>query len=92
VGWVTFDADQLEWTGAPKERRSSEQAVRGFCASCGTQLSFRRPALPGEIDLTLGSLDDPNAIPPRDHTYVRSRISWLRVADGLPRFEAAREK
>jgi heme-degrading monooxygenase HmoA len=91
VGWMTFDAEQIEWAGAPKERRSSEQAVRGFCAKCGTQLSFRRVALPSEIDLTLGSLDDPNAIAPRDHTYTRSQLSWLRVADGLPRFEAARE-
>jgi hypothetical protein len=92
VGWVTFDADEVEWTGGLKERRSSARAIRGFCADCGTQLSFRLVSAPREIDLTLGSLDEPNGIAPRDHTYTRSQCSWLRLADGLPRFETARAK
>ena len=92
VGWATFDTDQVEWTGTLSERRSSERALRGFCAQCGTQLSFRRVGDTTELDLTLGSLDDPNAIAPRDHTYTRSQVSWLHISDGLPRFEAARPK
>lgn len=90
VAWVTFDSELVEWSGSVKERRSSEHAVRGFCAACGTQLSFRRVGLPQEIDLTVGSLDAPDALGPRDHTYVRSRLSWFRVADELPTYETAR--
>jgi hypothetical protein len=87
---VTFDSDQVEWTGGLRERRSSERAVRRFCGDCGTQLSFRRVGIDTEIDLTIASLDDPNGVAPRDHTYTRSQCAWLRIADGLPRYEGAR--
>ena len=41
-------------------------------------------------------LDDPEAVPPADHTYVQSRLHWLHLADELPRYlrtrsEGARE-
>jgi hypothetical protein len=42
--------------------------------------------LPDCVQVTLGSLDDPGAVRPDDHVWTRSQVSWLRVADDLPRF------
>jgi heme-degrading monooxygenase HmoA len=90
VGWATFEASGVEWSGSLKERRSSDRAFRGFCAECGSQLSYRLASASEDIDLSLATLDDPNAIAPSDHTYVHSQLLWLRFADGLARYETYR--
>jgi hypothetical protein len=76
--------------GKPLRYRSTPGAVRSFCGACGTALTFQRDDLPGEIDITLCSLDDPDALAPEDHTYVRSRLRWVKTCDGLPEHTVAR--
>jgi len=47
-----------------------------FCAQCGTPLTYR--ALGSDrISVTLGSLDDPNAVGPATQLGVESRLRWL---------------
>jgi len=76
--------------GEPVRYRSSTEAVRGFCGRCGTQLTFQRDDTPGEVDITMCSLDDPGALTPEDHIYTRSRVRWMVLGDGLPEHSAAR--
>lgn len=38
------------------------------------------------VQVTLGSLDDPDRVTPEDHVWTDSRISWFEVKDDLPRF------
>jgi hypothetical protein len=84
-------AADLRWTqGAPALYRSSPSVERSFCGRCGTQLAYQIDAYPDEIDLTTGSLDDPAALPPLDHTYTSQRLPWLNVSDTLPRFARTR--
>jgi hypothetical protein len=90
VTWLTVPASAFTiLAGRPAERRSSPQAVRTFCATCGTALTFREAERPRSIDVTAGSLDAPDLIAPRDHTFVRSKLPWIPIADGLPQHEAA---
>jgi heme-degrading monooxygenase HmoA len=92
VAWATFRASELEWTaGAPRTRASSERATREFCSACGTQLTFRYVAQPDWADVTLASLDAPDAVAPVDHTWTRSKPAWTRLLDELPRFERTRD-
>ena len=72
---------QLIWTrGAPKMFASSSIAERGFCAECGTPLTYEGLGT-GRVSVTLGSLDDPNAVEPEAQLGVESRLAWL--AHGL---------
>ncbi len=83
---VSFPADRFRFTaGKPKDYRSSKIAVRGFCATCGTPLTFAYDAEPEQIAVTIGSLDHPEIAPPEVHWGVESWVSWLRMEDGLPR-------
>ncbi len=92
VAWATFAQSELSFdSGELRERASSERARRGFCPDCGTQLTFAYVAQPGSIDLAVATLDDPEAIAPEDHSWVRSKPSWLRIGDDLPRFERNRD-
>ncbi len=86
LGWAMFEADRVEFTGERRvEHASSADARRGFCGRCGTGLSFTADYLPGLIDLTLGSFDDPARLPPHFHYWDGERLPWLGIADGLPR-------
>jgi hypothetical protein len=91
VAWFSVARAALRFTqGSPMWYRSSPQVTRGFCAQCGTQLTYAHDTSPGEIDITTCSLDDPQALPPEDHTFARSRLHWLRTNDGLPEYATTR--
>jgi hypothetical protein len=91
VAWFTVPAGAFAVVaGAPASFASSEHATRTFCPRCGTPLTFRSSRSPDEIDVTIGSLDDPERVPPRDHTHASSRLSWVRLGDDLPSFSGAR--
>ncbi|MBN8928518.1 MAG: GFA family protein, partial [Rhodospirillales bacterium] len=61
--WAGVPAADLVWTrGRPATFRSSSVAERGFCAACGTPLSFRYLSRLEAIDVSLGSLDHPDAV------------------------------
>lgn len=86
VAWAMYQEPQVSFTGArPKLYASSEEAQRGFCGACGTQLSFTAAYIPGLIDLTIGSLDHPDAITPQFHYWHSKHLAWAEFADALPR-------
>ena len=92
VAWASFPRAGFCFTsGSPARIRSSPVACRSFCASCGTPLVFEHDELPDELDITLCSLDEPESIQPRDHTYVRSTLRWADSLDGLARYSEGRE-
>ena len=87
VTCATYPASALTWTeGEPAVYRSSAAAERGFCARCGGALTFRLIENHGEIDVSIGSFDRPDAIVPTHHVWSSERIAWLRIDDGLPRY------
>lgn len=91
VAWFSVPRAQFRVIRGEPRRFRSPQAVRSFCPRCGTQLTFAADAFPEEIDVTTASLDDPNALPPKDHSYVTTRLTWVVLADGLPQFSGSRE-
>src|SRR6187549_4020484 len=57
--FFTVQRESLAWTrGAPAYYRSSAAARRGFCAACGTPLTFEADQ-DATIDLGIGTLDHP---------------------------------
>jgi hypothetical protein len=87
VTWATFPADGfvLE-AGDISLHRSSPGVTRGFCSHCGTTLSYAHSERPGEIDITVTSLDEPGRITPRSHIWLEDRAPWQVIADDLPQF------
>jgi hypothetical protein len=76
--------DQLVWTrGKPAVFVSSAIAERGFCAECGTPLTYR--VLDHDrIAVTIGSLDAPSAVAPGIQYGVESKLAWLDSISALP--------
>lgn len=93
VAWFSVPRSQFRVIkGSPASFRSTPKALRSFCAACGTQLTFEHDDFAHEVDVTTCSLDDPNALPPKDHIWTASRLRWVHLADGLPEFRGERER
>ena len=91
VTWAGFDTDKFTFVrGRPASNASSPNVLRAFCGKCGTALTYQRADLPGSIDVTLGSMDDPETLKPQDHTWTESRLSWISLNDHLPEYPRER--
>lgn len=87
VAWFTVPVSRFRiLSGQPSTFRSSDHGTRTFCPRCGTPLTFRSDRSPAEIDITVCSLEHPELVTPKDHTYVQSKVPWVEIADGLPAF------
>jgi hypothetical protein len=91
VAWFSVPAAGFRFTsGEPTHFASSDHGTRSFCPHCGTPLTFASTQAPDALDVTTCSLDDPERVPPRDHTRASAKLSWLKLGDGLPVFPEAR--
>jgi len=76
--------EQFAWTrGEPATFKSSSAAERDFCARCGTPLTFRYVAS-ADVNVTLGSLDEPASVRPTRQYGIESRMPWFHELAGLP--------
>ena len=91
VSWFSVPVAQFRIVqGSPVTFHSSQKALRRFCGTCGTQLIFQHEEDVLYIDLTAGSLDDPESCPPEDHTYLGDKLGWVNTADHLPGYVRSR--
>ena len=84
---VNIPAGDFEWLSEPDWYVSSPIAKRPFCAACGTPLGFayNDKVAEGALDVTYGSLDEPERFPPQAHFGVESlHEAWIDTS-ALPR-------
>ena len=70
--------------------RSTPFGSRTYCFDCGAPLTIHVRHQPDEIDIAVGSLDDPGAVAPEFHLYAAAAPPWALPNDGLPRYDALR--
>ena len=88
VAWGLVERGRLEVSGETKSYASSEHGRRLFCPGCGTSLFYTNDVIfPGQIDVQICTLDDPDAIAPHAQIQVAERIGWMERAHELPGFE-----
>lgn len=69
---------------------ASEDASRGFCKTCGSQLFWvPNTATTGRRswDVTGGTLDTPSGIKCDKHIFVADKGDYYDIADGLPQHD-----
>lgn len=93
VVWADYPVANFRWTtDVPADYPSSPEALRGFCATCGSSLTFRLREGADWISIAVGSLDHPGAVQPMQHIYDADRLHWLHLEDDLPRHAAHPKK
>lgn len=77
----TRDAE-FSWTrGEPKRFRSSEHVSRGFCADCGTPLTYEAP---DGLALAIGAFDDPSSLAPETQWGMEAKLPYVDAIPSLP--------
>jgi len=89
--FVSYALDRFRLlAGEPASYRSSHIAVRQFCARCGSSLFWRRDG-EDQLDLFLGTLDDPACMkPPDDQLWVIHRAPWVPALPGVAAYPRER--
>ena len=85
VAWATYGRDTFSVTqGEIHYCHSSPGVTRGICSNCGSSITYENEKRPGEIDITLNTLDEPGVPAPRAHIWTEDKQPWFRIADDLP--------
>ncbi len=73
----------VTWTrGAPRLFRSSDRVNRGFCANCGTPLTYQVDG--GELELAIGAFDRPEVAAPLIQVNRHARQPFVDALPSLP--------
>lgn len=87
LAFVHFPSASFAWIkGEPARYRSSRYAERGFCSICGSTLSMHEQVLGDRVQVSIGSLDEPQRVQPDDHVWTQDQLPWFAIDDRLPRF------
>ncbi len=79
---VSVRGTDFEWTrGARKIFQSSNVVSRGFCADCGTPLTYEAP---DGMAIAAGAFDDPAALPPVTQFGTEAKIGFVDHLHELP--------
>ena len=72
----------LEWTRSePKQFQSSNVVRRGFCADCGTPLTYEAP---DGVAVAAGAFDDPRPLAPWVQYGVEGKLPYVDDLPALP--------
>jgi hypothetical protein len=84
ASFADINRADFAWTkGQPSFFRSSSIADRGYCAACGTPLSFGR--IDGDqIEIMTGAFDRPDQLAPTRQYGTESRLGWVVGISNLP--------
>lgn len=75
--FAVYDSGRVQVTGATHRWQSSSDYERHFCPRCGSRV-FARVAGGSEVEISLGSFDEPGLIEPQYECWVRRREPWIR--------------
>ncbi len=82
---VTVSAEAVEWVReAPSYFQSSVNIERGFCARCGTPLTYRHP---GGLEIAIGAFDDRSDLAPQIQVNYAARLPWVETIFEQPVLE-----
>jgi hypothetical protein len=80
-----FPQDALTIEGDSARYPSSNAIERVFCKTCGTRLlSWRTNGTAAGVALAI--FDDRNAFTPTEHIWVKEKMNWVKLDDGLPQY------
>ncbi|MCA0432820.1 MAG: GFA family protein [Proteobacteria bacterium] len=84
AAWVDMPREAFRISrGALSYFQSSDTARRGFCAACGTPLTFEFLQGP-QVTVAIGAFDRHAEIIPRMHYGIEAREAWTSDLDRLP--------
>ena len=79
---VSVRGAEFAWTrGVPRRFASSNLVQRGFCADCGTPLTYEAP---NGVAIAAGAFDQPERLPPIRQYGLEDKLSFVDGLHALP--------
>ncbi|MFT6022199.1 MAG: hypothetical protein ACI9PY_000308 [Ascidiaceihabitans sp.] len=86
AAFSAFAKGDIDISPAPQHAEPVSAGVdRWFCARCGTALAATYDYLPDQVYVPIGVIDQADDFAPTQHCHAGSAMSWLHIADDLPR-------
>jgi hypothetical protein len=82
---VTLASGTVEAVAVPTDSGRPHEIYR--CASCKVAIWSVYGGRPKVRFVRVGTLDDPTALTPDVHIYVRSKLPWVVLPEGIPAFD-----
>ena len=79
VTWAEFKAEEFALSRGEPNKYESESI-----------LAYEHPDSPGAIDITAGTMDDPETVVPDYHVWTVCQLPWIQLNDELPRYKRVR--
>ena len=88
VAWAVFARSDFEWLAGEAADYSSSPGIHWlYCRDCGSTLGYRRSERPHHMDITTGTLDQPDLYPPGDEIWLSQKIGWEQLHPAMRRHE-----
>ena len=85
VAWAVFDKSAFEWLGSEPAAYSSSPGIEWLhCGKCGSLVAYTRPSRADHMDITTGTLDEPDGYPPAVEIWLEQKIDWEMLNPSLP--------
>ena len=91
VTWGEVARDDIELLSGELRKISHAGRLRSFASCCGTPLFFQNDENSQSIDVTIASLDHPEAYPPAATIWTEDRLPWVTLDPARPTFRQGRE-
>jgi len=84
VAWISVSRGAVDFTAEEParyiyEREEARTVARAFCGQCGSRLTYDAGSGHHEsIEVTTASLDDPEAFPPENESWIEEKLSWVK--------------
>ena len=87
LAWAIFRATDFAFIrDEPAKFTSSPGVERGFCANCGTTLTYADADRPEVADVTTATFDNPDAFAPTKEIWLEEKIAWEAVDHARARY------
>lgn len=78
---VSVRGSDFRWTrGEPRRFQSSNRVQRGFCADCGTPLTYEAP---DGVAVAAGAFDEPARLPPTIQYGIEAKLPFVDALGSL---------
>jgi len=80
--YAGFERDHVLFTqGQLATFESSTGVKRGFCAVCGSTLTYEGTRWPTEMHFHVGAFDLPQDFPPKGHAFAEEKLPWPHLTE-----------
>ncbi len=87
ITWGSIERKNVRILCGEIKKASVANRIRCFAACCGSPLILEDSVDADPVEITIGTLDHPEAFPTTKITWLEDRLPWVTIDHSLPKFQ-----